>query len=117
VADARRVVIEAVPEPLYIWMYCPSFDILRRMVICRGVAGAPPVHKVAVAAHELSRLIEKAQSGEEVIIAKSGKPVARLTPIRTTRKRVFGAAAGRIVFHKGWNAPMGEKELKDFPGL
>jgi prevent-host-death family protein len=64
----------------------------------------------------LSRLIEKAQSGEEIIIAKSGKPVARLTPVRTTRKRVFGAAAGRIVFHKGWDSPMSEKELKEFLG-
>jgi prevent-host-death family protein len=64
----------------------------------------------------LSRLIEKAQSGKEVIIAKSGKPVAMLTPIRRTRKRVFGAASGRIVFHKGWDSPMGEKELKEFLG-
>ena len=64
----------------------------------------------------LSRLIEKAQSGEEVIIARSGKPVARLTPIRTACKRVFGAASGRIVFHKGWDSPMSEKELKEFLG-
>jgi hypothetical protein len=52
----------------------------------------------------LSRLIEKAQSGEEAIIAKSG------------RQRVFGATADRIVFHKGWDSPMGEKELKEFLG-
>ena len=64
----------------------------------------------------LSRLIEKAQSGEEIIIAKSGKPVARLTPVRSARKRVFGAAAGRIVFHKGWDSPMSAKELKEFLG-
>lgn len=64
----------------------------------------------------LSRLIEKAQTGEEIIIAKSGKPVARLTPFRASRKRVFGGAAGRIVFHKGWDAPMTAKELKEFLG-
>jgi prevent-host-death family protein len=62
----------------------------------------------------LSRLIEKAQSGEEVIITKSGQPIARLTPIRT--KRVFGSAAGRIVFHKNWDSPMSAKELKAFLG-
>ena len=65
---------------------------------------------------QLSRLVDAAGAGEEIIIAKSGKPIARLTPIRTTRKRVFGAAAGRIVFHKGWDSPMSEKELKDFLG-
>jgi prevent-host-death family protein len=62
----------------------------------------------------LSQLIEKALSGEEIIIAKAGKPVARLVPIRTTSKRIFGSAAGTIVFHKGWDAPMTAKEMKDF---
>jgi prevent-host-death family protein len=64
----------------------------------------------------LSQLIEKAQAGEEIIIAKSGKPVAKLVPIRTSSKRVFGSAAGTIVFHKGWDAPMSVKEMKDFLG-
>jgi prevent-host-death family protein len=62
----------------------------------------------------LSRLIEKAQSGEEIIITKSGQPVARVTPIRT--KRDFGSAAGRIVFRKNWDLPMSAKELKTFLG-
>ncbi len=64
----------------------------------------------------LSKLIEKAQSGEEIIIAKSGKPVAKLSAIRASRKRVFGGAAGRIVFHQGWDAPMSKKDFKEFLG-
>ena len=64
----------------------------------------------------LSKLIERAQSGEDVIIAKSGKPVAKLMPIRASRKRVFGSATGQIVFHQGWEAPMTPKELKEFLG-
>jgi prevent-host-death family protein len=64
----------------------------------------------------LSKLIERAHSGEDIIIAKSGKPVAKLTPIRATRKRVFGSAADQIVFHKGWESPMSPKELKEFLG-
>jgi prevent-host-death family protein len=38
---------------------------------------------------KLSQLVEKAEAGEEVIIARSGKPVARLSPVRpgkATRK-------------------------------
>ena len=34
---------------------------------------------------QLSRLIERSLSGEEFIIAKAGKPVARLTPIKPPR--------------------------------
>lgn len=62
------------------------------------------------------KLIERAHAGEDIVIAKSGKPVAQLTPIRASRKRVFGSAAGRIVFHKGWEAPMNPKELNEFLG-
>ncbi len=64
----------------------------------------------------LSKLIEKAQAGEEIIIAKAGKPVAKLSAIRASRKRIFGGAAGRVVFHKGWDAPMNAKEFKEFLG-
>jgi prevent-host-death family protein len=62
----------------------------------------------------LSRLIERAQSGEDIIIARSGKPVVKLVPIRKGRKRVFGSAAGQIKFCKGWDAPMTERELQEF---
>ena len=43
----------------------------------------------------LSRLLEKVSAGEEVIIAKAGKPVAKLVPIkRAPKKRVWGTAKG-----------------------
>ena len=64
----------------------------------------------------LSQLIERVQAGEEVIIAKSGRPVARLTPIRKSRKRVFGSAARQIVFHRGWDAAMSEADLREMLG-
>jgi prevent-host-death family protein len=65
----------------------------------------------------LSRLIERAEAGEEVIIAKAGKPAVKLAPVRKSGKRIFGSAAGRIVFHKGWDAPMKQRELEEFLGL
>ena len=64
----------------------------------------------------LSRLIERALMGEEVIIAKAGKPVVKMVRIRKSRKRVFGSAAGKIVFHKGWDEPMSNRELQQFLG-
>jgi prevent-host-death family protein len=45
----------------------------------------------------LSRLVEQAAAGEEIIIAKSGKPVARLCPLaETPRRRQLGVLNGKI---------------------
>jgi prevent-host-death family protein len=35
----------------------------------------------------LSELVERAASGEEIVIAKAGKPMARLVPLATDNKR------------------------------
>jgi prevent-host-death family protein len=43
-----------------------------------------------------SRLIERAQAGEEVIVARAGKDVARIVPIRAEVDRRPGAFKGRI---------------------
>ncbi len=64
----------------------------------------------------LSRLVEKALAGEEVIIARNGEPLVRLAPIAKKREpRVPGRMRGQI-----WIAPdfdeMSEEELKDWEG-
>lgn len=64
----------------------------------------------------LSKLIERARSGDEVIIAKAGTPMVRLVPVDGPAKRVFGSAKGLIKFKKGWDAPMTERELDEFIG-
>lgn len=43
-----------------------------------------------------SELLERAHRGEEVIIAKSGKPYAKLVPLRETAERTPGEFRGRI---------------------
>ena len=54
----------------------------------------------------LSRLLEKVSAGEEVIIAKAGKPVAKLVPIKQTpKKRVWGTAKGDFVVPDDFNDP------------
>lgn len=45
---------------------------------------------------QLSRLLQQVEAGQEVVIARSGKPVARLVPVGEPRKPVFGADAGKI---------------------
>ena len=63
----------------------------------------------------LSRLLEKVAAGEEVIIAKAGKPVARLVRIEA-RKPVLGGARGTIHFKPGWDEPLADEEMKEVFG-
>ncbi len=68
----------------------------------------------------LSKLIEKAVAGDEVIITKAGKPVVKLVPISIPEyvgKRVLGSARGTIKLKKGWDAPLTDKEMAEWFGL
>jgi prevent-host-death family protein len=47
---------------------------------------------------QLSRLVERAARGEEIVIAKSGKPMARLVPYRPARPRREGGNLLGITF-------------------
>jgi prevent-host-death family protein len=44
----------------------------------------------------LSRLIDRAAAGEEIVIARSGNPVARLMPLEVRPPRLLGALAGQV---------------------
>jgi prevent-host-death family protein len=45
----------------------------------------------------LSRLVEEAAQGEDVVIAKAGRPLVRLTPFqKPAQPRVLGALAGQV---------------------
>ena len=47
---------------------------------------------------KLSQLVERAEAGEEIVIARNGKPVARLVPVARTGSlaSVYGALSGQI---------------------
>ncbi len=62
----------------------------------------------------LSKFLEKVLLGDEVIITKSGRPVARLVPIeaRKTQRRA-GSAKGLFVVPANFNAPL-ETEADEF---
>jgi prevent-host-death family protein len=66
---------------------------------------------------QLSKLVEKAARGEEVVIAKAGEPKARLVPIaRPVRNRRPGAWKGRVVIAPDFDAPLPEEVLASFEG-
>ena len=54
-----------------------------------------------------SRLVERAAKGEEIVIARAGRPLARLMPLASpTRPRRPGLLKGRIRISKNFDAPL-----------
>ena len=68
------------------------------------------MHQVSVheAKTHLSRLLRRANNGEEVVITRSGQPVARLVPMAKERP-VFGIDEGRFVVPDDFNDPLDEE--------
>lgn len=63
----------------------------------------------------LSRLLVEVAAGEEIVIAKAGKPVARIVPVAGPRaERVLGIDAGRVVIGHDFDAPLPDEMLAGF---
>jgi prevent-host-death family protein len=56
----------------------------------------------------LSQLVERAEAGEEIIIARGGRPAARLVPFRTTAQPTPGRLRGRVRVGRDFDAPLPE---------
>jgi prevent-host-death family protein len=74
---------------------------------------------VTVNVHEakthFSRLLVRVSSGEEIVIAKAGKPVARLVPLAgAVTRRQPGSAAGLVHISDDFDAPLPEAVLAEF---
>lgn len=60
---------------------------------------------VHAAKTQLSRLLERAEGGEEIVIGRAGKPIAKLVPyVHERPKRVFGRLKGQIVIRGDFDA-------------
>ena len=63
----------------------------------------------------LSKLIERAAAGEDVILARGGKPAARLTQLEPAKRKIrFGLLKGKIRVSKDFDAPLPETALAEF---
>jgi len=62
----------------------------------------------------LSALVDEAAAGAEIIIAKNGKPRARLVPIRQQARREPGAAKGKIWISQDFDAPLPDDLARAF---
>ncbi|WP_420263942.1 type II toxin-antitoxin system Phd/YefM family antitoxin [Candidatus Magnetominusculus dajiuhuensis] len=67
------------------------------------------------AAAHLSKLINRVSGGEEIIIARAGKPVARLVPVGSRPvERIPGTAKGKIILHEDFTAPLTDDVIDSF---
>ncbi|HJT87486.1 MAG TPA: type II toxin-antitoxin system Phd/YefM family antitoxin [Bryobacteraceae bacterium] len=64
----------------------------------------------------LSSLVEEAAAGEEIVIAKAGKPVARLVPLEKKRdlRKSLGIMKGKIWMSDDFDAPLPPEILRGF---
>jgi prevent-host-death family protein len=78
-------------------------------------------YTVHAAKTHLSKLIERAEKGEEIVIARGKKPVARLVPMgvpaHELRRRAFGILKGKLKLPDSFFFdPLPEEELKLWEG-
>ncbi len=62
---------------------------------------------------QLSQLVARAEAGEDIVIARDGKPAVRLAPVQpkgTWTQRIEGALAGQIWMSDDFDAPLPEFE-------
>ncbi|MGI4953478.1 MAG: type II toxin-antitoxin system Phd/YefM family antitoxin [Janthinobacterium lividum] len=65
----------------------------------------------------LSRLVDAAASGEEIVIARAGRPIARLVPLQDAvvrPRRQLGRLAGEFTVPTDFDAPLPEQVLASF---
>lgn len=64
----------------------------------------------------LSKLLDRVAKGEVVIIARAGKPIARITKEQPRQKRVLGSMKGKIWIADDFDAPLPDELLNQFYG-
>lgn len=65
---------------------------------------------------QLSALVEAAAAGEEIVIAKAGKPRAKLVPVRAAARRRPGRAKGALWVSDDFDAPLPDDVMRAFEG-
>lgn len=65
----------------------------------------------------LSQLVDKAASGEDVVVSRHGKPLVRITRLAEPRRQIkFGVLKGRLTIPADFDAPLPDEVLASFEG-
>ena len=63
----------------------------------------------------LSGLLDRVEAGEEVLITRNGRPVARLVPAAATPQRRFGTMPGAATLREDFDQPLSIDDLDFLP--
>jgi prevent-host-death family protein len=76
-----------------------------------------PVVNIYEAKTKLSKLVDIAAAGEDVVIGRAGKPVARITRLGPAKRPVrFGVLEGKVTIADDFDAPLPAAVLAAFEG-
>jgi len=89
-----------------------AFDLVHDLTKLSAVAS----FSVHAAKTHLSRLLVRVAAGEEIIIAKAGRPVARLVAAEGQKTRVLGIDEGKLDVPDDFDAPLPDDLLRAFEG-
>jgi prevent-host-death family protein len=79
---------------------------------------AETIYNLYEAKTQLSQLVDRAAAGEEIIIGKNGKPLAKLIPVPHARvRRKPGGWKGKVFIRKDFDAPLPDEMSRAFEGL
>ncbi len=67
---------------------------------------------------QLSRIIDRVEHGEEIIIDRAGTPVAKVIPfVRRVNRTAVGSLAGKLDLSGDWDSPATNAEIADDFGM
>ena len=76
-----------------------------------------PTVNIFEAKTQLSKFVQMAESGEDVVIARAGKPVVRLTRLVPEKRPIrYGGLKGKIWVADDFDAPLSSAVLAEFEG-
>jgi len=79
---------------------------------------AESIYNLYEAKTALSHLVDRAAAGDEIVIAKAGRPMAKLVPLAgRVRPRKPGGWEGRVVIAGDFDAPLPDEVQRAFDGL
>lgn len=82
----------------------------------RTLSGMGRLVNIYDAKTQLSALVEAAAAGEEIVIARAGKPRAKLVPLRPAVQRRPGRGRGTVWMANDFDAPLPDSLLRAFEG-
>lgn len=73
-----------------------------------------PTYTIHAAKTNLSKLVARAEAGEEIVLARGKDPVVKIVPVvqKAKPKRKFGSLKGKIKIGPEFFDPLPEEELK-----